>query len=189
MGESYMDSEPPIRRSLLFVPGDSERKLDRADSAGADTLILDLEDAVAPAQKERARSEVSDRIGSGFFVDSEVAVRINPVETEFFEADLAAVVSAGASLLLIPKTESAEGIAAVAHAIGQHEPSGPVRLLALVETALLIGFAIPKKGPNLAVIQDVLDVYVSEIHSDGYSRSWRCLLCRENTKSNRTGDL
>ena len=126
------------RRSLLFVPGNDARKLDRGDAAGADVLILDLEDAVAPEQKERAREGVSERIRSGAFERSEVAVRLNATDTEYFQADLASVVTAGARLLLIPKTESALGVAAVAASVSKLASSRvdtPVRLLALVETA------------------------------------------------------
>ena len=86
------------RRSLLFVPGHDARKLDRADTAGADTLILDLEDAVATSQKERAREEVSNRLRSAAFTAAEVAVRVNAPGTRYFEADLASVVAAGARL-------------------------------------------------------------------------------------------
>ena len=127
-----------LRRSLLFVPGDDARKLDRADSAGADTLILDLEDAVATSRKERAREEVSERIRGGAFSASEVAVRVNPPSTPYFEADLASVVEAGARLLLIPKAESAQGVASVSRAVSNVEGSEDaelVRLLALVESA------------------------------------------------------
>jgi citrate lyase subunit beta/citryl-CoA lyase len=126
------------RRSLLFVPGDDARKLDRADSAGADTVILDLEDAVASSEKERAREEVSGRIRGAAFTASEVAVRINAPGSPDFEADLESVVSSGARLLMIPKVESASGIAAVSEAVSKLERSadaGPVRLLALVESA------------------------------------------------------
>ena len=56
--EMQMTWKPHSRRSLLFVPGHDVRKLDRADAVGADTLILDLEDAVATSQKERAREEI-----------------------------------------------------------------------------------------------------------------------------------
>ena len=126
------------RRSLLFVPGQDVRKLDRADTAGADTLILDLEDAVATSQKERAREEVSNRIRGAAFTASEVAVRVNAPGTRYFEADLASVVTAGARLLMIPKAENALGIAAVSEAVAKIEPSGEsarVRFLALVESA------------------------------------------------------
>ena len=126
------------RRSLLFVPGDDARKLDRADSAGADTVILDLEDAVAAGEKERAREQVSGRIRGAAFTASEVAVRINAPGSPDFAADLESVVTSGAGLLMIPKVESASGIAAVADAVSKLERSadaGPVRLLALVESA------------------------------------------------------
>jgi citrate lyase subunit beta/citryl-CoA lyase len=122
----------------MFVPGHDVRKLDRADTAGADTLILDLEDAVATSRKERAREEVSNRIRSAAFTASEVAVRVNAPGTRYFEADLACVVAAGARLLMIPKAESARGIAAVSRAVSKIERSGdgaPVRFLALVESA------------------------------------------------------
>jgi citrate lyase beta subunit len=130
--------EPQLRRSLLFVPGDDERKLDRAATAEADTLVLDLEDAVAPDRKSLARAAVCERISSAAFGACEVAVRINSAGTAYFEGDLTAAVSAGARLLMVPKSESIEGIAAVARAVEELEtPGAPsaVRLLALVETA------------------------------------------------------
>lgn len=133
-----MACKPRPRRSLLFVPGSDPRKLDNADTAGADTLILDLEDAVALGGKEQARTEVADRIRSGAFGASEVAVRVNAPETAFFEADLRSVIAAGARLLVIPKAESASGIAAVSAAVSKLEGSeegAQVRLLALVESA------------------------------------------------------
>ena len=133
-----MAPTPRPRRSLLFVPGDDARKLDRAGEAGADTLILDLEDAVPPDRKELARSEISARIRDAAFADSEVAVRINPAGSAHFQADLASVVPAGARLLMVPKTESALGIATVAEAVARLEApdaAASVRLLALVETA------------------------------------------------------
>jgi citrate lyase subunit beta/citryl-CoA lyase len=133
-----MAPNPRPRRSLLFVPGDDTHKLDRAACAGADTLILDLEDAVPPDRKDLARGEVSARIRDPAFAGSEVAVRINPAGSAHFQADLASVVPAGARLLMVPKIESALGIAAVAEAVARHEgpdASASVRLLALVETA------------------------------------------------------
>jgi citrate lyase beta subunit len=126
------------RRSLLFVPGNDGRKLDRAEKASADTVVLDLEDAVAPSEKERAREEVASRIQGAAFAASEVAVRINAPGSPDFQADLVSVVPSGARLLLIPKVESALEFAAVAEAVSQLEESadaGSVRLLALVESA------------------------------------------------------
>ena len=128
--------EPSLRRSLLFVPGDNAHKLDRADSVGADTLVLDLEDSVATSQKELAREEVTDRLRSGLFKESEVAVRINAPGTPYFQDDLTSVVLAGARLVMVPKVESARSMAAVAEAVALYEPAdAPVYLLALIESA------------------------------------------------------
>ena len=102
------------RRSLLFVPGAEPRKLERARAAGADTLILDLEDSVAPAQKTDARTHVAEALRAGGFGATEVAVRVNAPGTAYFEADLAAVIASGGRAIMLPKAESAAGVAAVA---------------------------------------------------------------------------
>src|SRR5580658_8938179 len=84
---------PMLLRSLLFVPADSERKLEKAKSAGADALILDLEDSVAAANRPAARrlaAEYLKRAAGG----PTLFVRINPIETADCEADLDAVVAA-----------------------------------------------------------------------------------------------
>lgn len=135
-----MDRPPRLRRSLLFVPGSEPRRLARAREAGADTLLFDLEDAVAPDEKARARDLVAAALRAGGFGDSEAAVRVNAPATPFFADDLAAVVAAGADAVLVPKAERAADLAAVAAALREHERAagradGSVRLLALVETA------------------------------------------------------
>ena len=88
----------PIR-SFLFIPGDSEKKLGKADSTGADALILDLEDSVAPPNKARAREMVT-----AFLMarpreqrTSQLWVRVNPLDTDLLLGDLAAVVAGGAA--------------------------------------------------------------------------------------------
>jgi citrate lyase subunit beta/citryl-CoA lyase len=129
-----------LRRSLLFVPGAEQRKLDRSRSAAADLLVFDLEDSVVPDHKARAREQVADHVRSGGSAGPEMAVRVNPPESTYFEADLEAVVSAGARTIMLPKSESPEGLAQASAAAARLEaklevPSGSVRLLALVETA------------------------------------------------------
>jgi len=83
-------------RSFLFIPGDSEKKLGKADASGADAVILDLEDAVSMENKHLARERVvsflRDRPVSGR--QSEIWVMINPLNTEFPLPDLAAIVPA-----------------------------------------------------------------------------------------------
>jgi len=140
------DTERPLRRSLLFVPGDDPRKLERSREAGADTLLLDLEDSVAPAGKEAARACVIDFLSEGDFGGAEAAVRINPMGTPFFEPDLEACAAAGARTLMLPKSERHSELGRVAEGLQQLESAragagAPIRLLALVETALGIANA------------------------------------------------
>lgn len=154
-----------LRRSLLFVPGAEPRKLERAREAGADALVLDLEDSVAPQQKKEARGHVAEALRAGGFGEVEVAVRVNAPGTPWFEADLEAVIGAGGRTIMLPKAESAEELVRVAETLRRletgrggpqesQEPQAPEekggRLLALVESpagvasALAIGRATPR---------------------------------------------
>jgi citrate lyase subunit beta / citryl-CoA lyase len=92
-------------RSLLFVPGDSERKLSRAPQSGADALILDLEDSVAPAHRPLARRQARDFLASSVSADFRRYVRINPLSSGAALDDLAAVVGGKPDGILLPKCE------------------------------------------------------------------------------------
>ena len=98
-------------RSLLFVPGDSERKFVKAQMAGADALILDLEDSVAPAQKLKAREHVSSLLESKGSRAWSFFVRVNALDSDLTLGDLVAVVKPGLDALLIPKANGGEDIA------------------------------------------------------------------------------
>ena len=102
-------------RSLLFVPADSARKLDKAMSSGADALIVDLEDSIALDGKARARESAA-----AFLKDARTSatrpylmVRVNGLQTGLIDADLDAVASAEPDAIMLPK---AEGGAALVHA-------------------------------------------------------------------------
>jgi len=135
-----MQQTAQLRRSLLFVPGAEQRKLDRSRDAFADLLVFDLEDSVVPDQKARARERVADHVRNAGPAGPAMAARVNPPGSAHFEADLEAVVSAGIRTIMLPKSESPEGLARASAAAARLEarlelPSGSVRLLALVETA------------------------------------------------------
>jgi citrate lyase subunit beta/citryl-CoA lyase len=127
-----------LHRSLLFVPGGEPRKLERADSAGADTLVFDLEDSVELDSKERARFLVAERLEAGTG-DTERVVRVNGCHTPHFERDVFEVVAAGARSLMLPKscpTTLARArlyLASVEQRLSLE--AGCIRLLGLVETA------------------------------------------------------
>src|ERR1700751_5431708 len=95
-------------RSLLFVPADSERKLTRAPQSGADALILDLEDSVAPANRPAARRQTFDFLKSTGSVEYRRYVRINPLSSGIALDDLSAVVPGNPDGILLPKCVPAD---------------------------------------------------------------------------------
>lgn len=113
-----------ILRSLLFVPGDSERKLAKASGSPADALILDLEDSVTPENRPRARDLVRDYLKSR--ASKALWVRVNPVGTVDCELDLDAVVGQYPAGLLIPKPDSPDVLRALDRMIGRREAAAGI---------------------------------------------------------------
>jgi len=121
-----------MSRSFLFVPADSERKLVKAAGAGADALILDLEDSVAQAARPAARLLIGDYLRGR----DDVWVRINPIDTEDAGADLEAVIPAAPAGILLPKPRSAADVVRLAGQIDALEAehgidAGRTRIIAL----------------------------------------------------------
>lgn len=106
---------------MLFVPGDSERKFAKGAGCGADALILDLEDAVAPSQKDAARDLVSRLLDDQRPRAWSFFVRINPLDTDLTDCDLAAVVKPGLDGILLPKANGAEDVVAISATIDRLE--------------------------------------------------------------------
>ncbi|MFS2109743.1 CoA ester lyase [Sphingomonas sp. Sphisp140] len=100
-------TEPLAARSLLFAPGDSERKLAKAGASEADLVLLDLEDAVAEANKGAARALVAEHLKAGTRAQPQW-VRINPLDTPHALADLAAIVPGRPDGIMLPKATRAE---------------------------------------------------------------------------------
>lgn len=129
-------------RSWLFIPGDSDKKLGKADGAGADALILDLEDSVAPEAKLAARGKVLAHLSTRPKADrkSELWVRINPLDDTAL-ADLAAVMPGAPNGIMVPKTAGAGDVAVLSHYLSAFEaahdlPQGSTRILPVAtETA------------------------------------------------------
>jgi citrate lyase subunit beta/citryl-CoA lyase len=130
-----------LLRSMLFTPGNNSRMIERAARLEADAVILDLEDAVPMAEKESARSMVSDAIGQVRAGGALVFVRVNALSTGLTMRDLELTVQPSLAGIVLPKTESkadalevADRIAALERAKGM-EAEGVV-LVPLLETAL-----------------------------------------------------
>jgi citrate lyase subunit beta / citryl-CoA lyase len=115
-------------RSLLFVPGDSERKLAKGDGSGADALIIDLEDAVAPENKAKARRLTAEYLTSRSpgARGPQLWVRINPLDTGLTLQDLAVIVAAAPDGVMLPKIDGPHDVATVSHYLDALEVQGGV---------------------------------------------------------------
>lgn len=137
-------------RSWLFIPGDSDKKLARADGAGSDTLILDLEDSVAPPNKAAARVKVRaflDQRAPGTR-RSELWVRINPLDDTAL-ADLAAVVGGAPDGIMLPKIEGPADVLRLSHNLEALEaregiPAGHVRILPVATETPVAPLRLPE---------------------------------------------
>ena len=98
------------RRSALFMPGHNERAIAKAKTLDCDVVILDLEDAVAPDTKLRARSTAQAALIDGGFDPREIAIRLNGFGTEWMADDLFAFHQVALDALVVPKAESAEDV-------------------------------------------------------------------------------
>ncbi len=149
-----------IRRSLLFMPGDSRKKIEKGASLGADSLIMDLEDGVALNAKAAARAEVAAALREVDFGGAERLVRINAVTRDHFpEADIETTIDARPDGYVIPKVEAAWQVAQVAERVSAAErrngwEEGSIILLALLETTMGIVNAreIAENSPRLIAL-------------------------------------
>ncbi len=115
-----------IARSFLFVPGGRPERFDKALAAGAHTVIVDLEDAVAPDAKDAARAAV----GAWVAPRRPVAIRINGATTRWFEDDLRLCAEPGVAAVVLPKAEDPAEIERVRAACGE-----AIAILPIIETA------------------------------------------------------
>ena len=147
------------RRSVLYMPGSNARALEKAKTLPADTLILDLEDAVAPDAKATARQQVTAAVSGGGYGSRELVIRVNALDTPWGEADLAAAAEAGPDAVLVPKVSSPEALVAVGIRLRRLGAPDRTRVWAMIETPL----AILRAEPIASAARDVdtrLDCFV-----------------------------
>jgi citrate lyase subunit beta/citryl-CoA lyase len=116
------------------MPGSNARALEKAKTIAADALILDLEDAVAPAAKVDARAAVCAAVTAGGYGAREIVIRINALESPWGRDDLVAAAAAGPDAILLPKPGSADEIDRASRAIRQAGAPDKTRLWAMIET-------------------------------------------------------
>jgi citrate lyase subunit beta / citryl-CoA lyase len=136
------------------VPGSNARALDKAPTLDADVLIFDLEDAVAPAQKESARGAIAAALGKGGFGPRELALRANALATPWGASDLAFAATLPVEGLLLPKVESADEVTAAVAALEAAGAQDTLRLWCMIETprGFLHAEAIAAASPRIAAL-------------------------------------
>ncbi|MDM7994265.1 MAG: CoA ester lyase [Acidobacteriota bacterium] len=146
-----------LRRSALYVPGDSRKMLQRSAAVPADMLLLNLEDGVSSAQKQAARENIADALRRIDFGGRETVVRINPLNGETGAHDLAVLVPLRPDGICLPKIETAAEIQAADAAIrdlesGHGLPEGGTKLHAMIESAagVLHSADIAAASPRMA---------------------------------------
>jgi len=135
-----MSGAPWVLRSLLFVPGNRPDMIAKAGRYGADALILDLEDGVAPDEKARARQVVAGALDAGVPGSPIVFLRVNGSGSGLLARDLREAFRPGAAALCLPKCETPEAVLTLDASLqaleSQHRlPRGGIRILPMIESA------------------------------------------------------
>lgn len=150
--------EKKLRRAMMFMPGNNPAMLQNAGIYGADTVIFDLEDAVAISEKDAARQLVHNAIKTINY-PCEVAIRINHILTPYGLDDLKVVLAAKPDLIRLPKAESPDEIAQVDAIISEAEhkhgfPAGSINMMAAIETAkgLRLAYEIATASPRMVAL-------------------------------------
>jgi citrate lyase subunit beta/citryl-CoA lyase len=129
-----------LRRSAIYVPGDSEKMLQKCTAVDSDVLVLNLEDGVTSSQKSTARRNVANAIKQGGYGNREIVVRVNPLSSDTGRNDLADIIPCKPDGICLPKVESVEEIRAADRYIlelerGHGLPEGAIGLHAMIESA------------------------------------------------------
>jgi citrate lyase subunit beta / citryl-CoA lyase len=129
-----MPKEVRPRRSILYMPGSNIRALEKARTLAADGCIFDLEDAVVPEAKARARQQVVDTLRTGGYGKRERIVRVNALTTPWGRDDLVAAATCGADAVLLPKVESADAVQQAWSILTVHGAPETLALWCMLET-------------------------------------------------------
>ncbi|HTO67523.1 MAG TPA: aldolase/citrate lyase family protein [Bradyrhizobium sp.] len=167
-----------LRRSMLFVPGDNAAMLSTSFVYKPDSIMFDLEDAVSPREKDSARLMVHQALQHPAYRDIETVVRINGVETEFWQKDLEAAIRGGVDIVRLPKTENVQEIHELEDHVARIEkacgrPVGDTKLMAAIESASGVVNAVAIASASLRMVAIAIAGfdYLVDMHtrrSDGW---------------------
>jgi citrate lyase subunit beta/citryl-CoA lyase len=155
------------RRSALYLPGNKDRALEKGRTLPADVLIFDLEDAVGPDAKAESRTRVCEAISTGSYGPREIVLRINGLDTDWHDDDLAAAARSGAQGVLVPKVERAQQVQALAAALDSFGAPESLQLWVMIETpgAFLRAEEIASASDRLAVLVIGTNDLVNDLHA------------------------
>ena len=155
------------RRSVLYMPGSNPRALERARALPADGLIIDFEDAVAAEAKEGARTIVAAALSAGGYGSRELVLRVNPLDTPWGHADLAAAATMPIDAVLLPKAESADRIRLTVSLLDALGAPERLAVWCMVETplAVLAAREIAASSPRLAALVLGTSDLTKELHA------------------------
>jgi citrate lyase subunit beta/citryl-CoA lyase len=153
---------------VLYLPASNERALEKAKTLPVDALILDLEDAVAPDAKVRARENACAAARSGEYGRRELTIRVNAVGTEWHEGDLRAACAAAPDAVVVPKVGSGDEVRALVAAMEAAGAPEDTRLWAMVETptAMLHCEEIAAASDRLGVLVMGTNDLAKELHAE-----------------------
>ena len=176
-----------LRRSMLFVPGANAAMISNTFIYKPDSIMFDLEDSVALAEKDTARMLVAHALHHPLYRELETVVRVNPLASEFGLLDLNAVVRAGTDIVRLPKTDSAQDIIDMDVAITEIEKAcgravGSTQLLAAIESAqgILAVNDIAKASPRLMGIALGAEDYVRNMKTERSPEGIELLFARSS---------
>ncbi len=156
------------------MPGANARALEKAKTIDADGLIFDLEDAVAPTAKAQARDQVAAAAGSGDYGERVLAIRVNGIETEWHDADIAAAAAAGPDAIVVTKIGSAADVNRIESTLEHLGAPDRTRIWAMLETppAILHAEEIAAASERVAVLAIGTNDLANELHTGaGVARS------------------
>ncbi len=147
-----MTTDPPLRRSVLYMPGANARALAKIATIPADAFILDLEDAVAPDAKDLARDQAAAAAASSAS-GNEIAIRVNGLDTPWGPDDIVAVAGAAPSAVVVPKVSGPGDLVRVADALDAAGAPEQIALWPMIETpAGVLGAAAIAAFERVAVL-------------------------------------
>lgn len=126
------------RRSVLFMPGSNARAIAKARTLPADGIILDLEDSVAPDAKAGARAQIAQEVAAGGFGGRELIIRVNHLQSPWWQDDLAMAAEARPDAILVPKILGPDDIDLIARKLDELKADPALRVWVMIETPLAV---------------------------------------------------